>query len=206
MEQFVVGRGTVPPLPRPRCALIRNNVNKTLESATCGTELAFDVLGGNENETITSIRYGAPGHDADWMRCRQRLRGGEVWSAPAPAIRRDGFRPRTRLCVDRRLLRLARWTLVLGGWPLAAPAARPRSLGTRELARRRPSLALPPRILAIAFVPSCDDRSLTVAASMHQKRRPYGNDFPAATAETFHILFTSQSQSLKVQFTDREGE
>ena len=53
--------------------------------------------------------------------------------------------------LDGRLLGLARRTLVLGGWPLAAPAASPRRLGSRLLARRPPSVAFPARLLAIAL-------------------------------------------------------
>src|SRR5260370_20487426 len=54
MEQFAVRKGTAPPRLRC-CALIRHNVNKILESATCGTGLAFDLLGGSVNEQITFI-------------------------------------------------------------------------------------------------------------------------------------------------------
>ena len=77
------------------------------------------------------------GHDSDRMRGRQRVRGGAVWSASASALRRDGLRPRSRLCVDGRLLGPARRTLVLGRRPLVAPSARPRRLGSRHLGQER---------------------------------------------------------------------
>src|ERR1035437_3222852 len=69
---------------------------------------------------------------------------------PPPPIRNGRLRSRTRFCLDRRLLGLAWRTLVLDGWPLDAPAARPRRLGARLLARRPPPVAIPARTLAVA--------------------------------------------------------
>ena len=68
---------------------------------------------------------------------------------PPPPRYGDGLCSRSRLCLDRWLLGLARQPLVLGQWPLDAPPPTRFRLGARLLVRVQPPLAIPPRLLAL---------------------------------------------------------